>query len=374
MRNVVITGTGCICPLGRNKNDIVNKLKTGSEGYIKEGFFRIPEEILQFERINKTGEISVDIAQIAFLDSLHDAGLKINDIPDNSMVVFSSSKGGLNSLFSACFDKTDIDKKIMNYLPCSALQAVCALIQKPLPAVNVISACSTGLYSIIQAYHAIKEGAELAVAGTTESSIIPVIVNGFKNMKVISQEKIRPFDKNRTGFIMGEGAGCLILEEEERALARNANIYARITGFGRNTDINHATALSVKGEPIAAAIINALQNDYHLDWINAHGTATRLNDEAEYNAFNLVFNENIEHIPVNSFKPYIGHLLGASSTIETIFILYCMQENFIPGNITLESPEYALYLSQERIDKILKRVLKLSHGFGGHIGALVLEK
>ena len=374
-RKAVITGIGCISPIGRNKVFSLEKLRNKKPGFVLENIFRIsPVEWEALNKIVSTGEPSIDLAVISFLDAIQDAGLTIDEIPDNAFLSFSSSKGGLSSLLNASLNYSDdIYKSIINFLPVSPLNHICKLIGKNLPSTNSVSACSTGLYSIFQALWAIQRGSELAISGTTESSLILPVINAFNNMGVLTKSSCKPFDTLRDGFNIGEGAACFIIEEETRAKYRNAKIYAEISGYGICTDVSHITALNKNGDSIAYAIKSALKNKIP-DWINAHGTATKLNDLAEYNAFKSVFNNRLNQIPVNSFKPYTGHLLGASSAVETALLLWCMSENFVPANINLASPEFDLLLPKEVIKKEIRSVLKLSYGFGGHIGAAFFEK
>ncbi len=373
--NVVVTGTGSISALGLDITKATQKLKNKQTGYCKHGCFRIPEkDMKKIKSVYNSGETSIDFAVYSLIMALENAGLRRTDIPDNAFVVYSSSKGGVDSLLKASKSDEKLERNFFNYFPTSALNHVCGYIGKPLPAMNVVSACSTGLYSIMNAFYAILQGSELAVAGTTESSLNALIIQAFSNMKALTKDIARPFDKNRSGFVMGQGAGCLILESEERAKKRGANILCKISGFGRFTDTFHATALDESGEVISLAIKKAMENVKEIDWINSHGTATKINDLAEYNAFKSVFGMDLKNIPVNSLKPYFGHLLGASSTVETIYDIQCMNDGFIPANLNLQDPAFDLNLPLEPVFKEINSVLKLSHGFGGHIGALVFEK
>ena len=373
--NIVVTGTSAISALGLTIDKAINKLKNSQKGNIQNNCFKIPEkDINTVQSLYNSGEISIDMAVYSVAGALENAKIKKKEIPDDTIVIYSSSKGGVDSLLKACKSEVNMGNNFFNYLPSSALSHVCSYIGKNLSAMNLVSACSTGLYSIIEAYHAVKRGHSLAIAGTTESSLNPLIISAFANMKALTKDKIMPFDKKRNGFIMGQGAGCLILESEQRAKKRDANILCKITGFGRFSDTFHVTALDEAGEVIAMAIEKALNGNLNVDWINSHGTGTKINDLAEYNAFKKIWKNDLKNIPVNSLKPYFGHLLGASSTVETIYAIHCMNEGFIPANLNLNEPEFDLNLSTQTVYKDINRFIKLSHGFGGHIGSLVLEK
>jgi 3-oxoacyl-[acyl-carrier-protein] synthase II len=184
-----------------------------------------------------------------------------------------------------------------------------------------------------------------------------------------------PFDLKRDGFIMGEGAGTVVLESKEHAIMRGAKILAKIDGYGMTTDPSHITSLDTGGEQIKNAISKAMGKVKDLSWINVHGTGTLINDLAEYNALKSYFKESLDDIYINSFKPYTGHLLGASSTVETAFCIMCMNERILPENLNLKEPTFNLKLKTDKRQGVkINNVLKLSHGFGGHIGALLISE
>jgi len=256
------------------------------------------------------------------------------------------------------------------------------------PNYATISACTTSAHSIADSVMLIERGdADVMITGGSEAVICPMGVGGFNSMKALStrndnpQKASRPFEKNRDGFVMGEGGATLILEELEYAKSRGAKIYAEITGFGLTADAFHITEPAPEGEGVGRAISIAIKNSNltvnDIDVINAHGTSTYYNDKNETLALKNVFKERAFEIPVHSIKSMIGHLLGAAGAIEAIASVLTIRDNVIPPTINFEEkdPECDLnYVVNTAMKKDVKTVLSENSGFGGHNTALLFKK
>ena len=253
--------------------------------------------------------------------------------------------------------------------------------------INVVTACATGTNSIGEAYRSIQCGdADVMVCGGTESSITPIGIGGFTALTALSTstDPLRaslPFDKNRNGFVMGEGAGVLILEEYEHALKRGAKIYCEIAGYGSTCDANHVTAPLEDGSMAAQAMTEAVKDagikPENIDYINAHGTSTKLNDKGETNAIKMAFGEHAYKLAVSSTKSMTGHMLGASGAVEAIISALAVKNDIIPPTINYQVPDDDCDLDivpnkarESRVDYAMSNSL----GFGGHNASIVLRK
>jgi 3-oxoacyl-[acyl-carrier-protein] synthase II len=256
------------------------------------------------------------------------------------------------------------------------------------PNMCVVTACATSIHSLGEAYHTIvRDDADVMISGGTEAGLKVICIAGFASMKALStrcnepEKASRPFDKDRDGFVMGEGAGALILEELEHAKKRGAHIYAELVGYGNSCDAEHITAPAADGSGAAYATKKALGmagwKTEDVDYINAHGTATPLNDKTEALMINNIFGEHTKNIAVTSTKSLIGHCLGAAGALETIAAIQAMEEGYVHPTINYETPDPECDLNivtGEGLEKQMKRVLINSFGFGGHNGVLGLSK
>ena len=252
---------------------------------------------------------------------------------------------------------------------------------------TVVTACATATHSIGEAFHMIREGkADAIIAGGAEASITPLAMAGFESLTALSTstDPLRasiPFDKERDGFVMGEGAGIVVLESLEHAIKRNAKIYAEVTGYGATCDAYHMTSPAPNGEGGARAMKLAIMDsgikEEEISYINAHGTSTPYNDKFETAAIKTVFGENAYKIPVSSTKSMTGHLLGAAGGIETIVCVKAVQEGFIPATIGYKVPDEECDLDivpNEGRKQELKYAMSNSLGFGGHNSTVVVKK
>lgn len=252
---------------------------------------------------------------------------------------------------------------------------------------SVMSACATGTNSIGEAFHCIKDGyADAIIAGGAEAVVAPLTIAGFQNMKALStnddpKHASRPFDKNRDGFIMGEGAGMLLLEEYEHAVARGAKIYAELSGYGNTCDAHHVTAPDPNGAGLARAIKIAFEEANVADdaqlYINAHGTSTHLNDLTETMAIKTALGEKAYDANISSTKSMTGHLLGATGAVEAIASVMALNDGIIPPTINLDEPDEGLdlnYTPNKAVKRDVNVAASTNLGFGGHDACLVFKK
>ena len=253
--------------------------------------------------------------------------------------------------------------------------------------ISVVTACAGGTHSIGEAYRMIKNGYEDAIlAGGTEASITPTGIAGFTNIKALTQATDAnrasiPFDKERSGFVMGEGAGVIVLEELEHAKARNAKIYAEIVGYGATSDAYHITSPAPDGEGAARAMKRALEENNtkpeDITYINAHGTSTHLNDAGETSAIKLAFGEASRKVMVSSTKGNTGHLLGAAGGVEAVVCIKAIEDNFVPPTINYKVPDEECDLDivpNEGRNIEVKYAMSNSLGFGGHNSSIIFKK
>ena len=257
------------------------------------------------------------------------------------------------------------------------------------PSSCVVTACATGSNCIGDAYRVIQRGeADVMVAGGTEASISEAAVAGFCSMKALCMDHnddpehaSRPFDKNRSGFVMGEGSGIVILESLEHAQKRGAHIYAELAGYGANSDAYHITSPAPHGEYQAKcmqlALNDAGMNADEVDYVNAHGTSTHMNDQGETEAVKTVFGENAKNVSVSSIKSMTGHLLGAAGGVECIATALAVQNDMLPPTINYETPDEGLdldYVPNKAKAKTVRAAISNSFGFGGHNACLLIKK
>lgn len=251
---------------------------------------------------------------------------------------------------------------------------------------NVVTACASGTNTIGEAFRSIQYGeADVMVAGGTEGSVSPIGIAGFTSLTALSSESDPtrcsiPFDKERSGFVMGEGAGVVVLEELEHAKRRGAKIYAEVAGYGCSSDAYHITSPAEDGAGAARAMTNAMQDagvsPEDVTYINAHGTATHLNDLFETRAIKLAFGDHAKNLKINSTKSMIGHLLGAAGAVEFVACVKEIEENYVHATVGYRTPDEELDLDycKEAVEMEVPYALSNSLGFGGHNASLLLKK
>ena len=406
---VVVTGLGVVTPLGLNLTTTWEGLIAGKSGIDYITMFdptpletKIAGEVKGFEPtnyINRKEARHMDrfaqLAVAASLQALEQSGIQINATNQYDIgIVIGCGIGGLTTLFEQI--KILLDKGADRVSPFLipmmigdiAAAQVSIVLKVKGPNLCTTSACSSGSDALGFAYAIIKRGdAQVMIAGGSESIINPIGIAAFNAMKAISvrndepQLASRPFDAERDGFVIGEGAGILILESLTHARKRGANILAEIIGYGASGDAYHVTQPLENGEGAAKAMQMALNkaglSPTEIDYINAHGTSTPLNDKMETRAIKSVFGDNAYHIPISSTKSMMGHLIGGAGAVEAAICLMVIQHGFIPPtiNLTHPDPECDLdYVPNVARQAKVTTALSNSFGFGGHNSVLIFRK
>lgn len=407
-RRVVITGIGAITPIGKNvletwkgieekKCGIDNitlfdntNFKTKLAAEVKEYNSNDYFDVKQAKRLDRTSQFAI----IAAREAVKDSNItKENTDFDKTGVFIGSGIGGLRTIQEQC--EINVKKGNRRVSPMFIPMSIANM-----PAGNVsiefgfkgestcnVTACASSTQSIGEAFRTIKYGYEdVIIAGGAESSICSVGVAGFENMKALcfSNDKTRasiPFDKERSGFVMGEGAGMLVLEELEHAQKRNAKIYAEIIGYGATSDAYHITSPCPNGEGGAKAMKRAIEDakikPEDIDYINAHGTSTHLNDSTETMAIKTALGEASKKVMISSSKSNIGHLLGAAGAVEAIICTKAIEKGIVPPTINYIEKDEECDLDivpNEPRKKDIKITMSNSLGFGGHNACIILKK
>ena len=407
-RKVVVTGMGAVTPIGNNVEEYWNSLKNGKSGidYIKnidtstidvkigaevKDFH--PEEVMPKKEVRRLDKFSQFVLYAAD-EAIKSSGLDVEKINSKRFGVYvGSGIGGFMTMESET-EKIAIGKsKRVSpfFVPMTIINLGAGNIAIKYgakgPCTSMVTACATGNNNIGEAFRLIKDGyADVMLAGSGEAPITKMGVAGFASMKALntSNDTSRasiPFDRDRNGFVIGEGGAVLVLESEEHAKSRGAKILAEIVGYGSTCDAYHITCPHPEGEGAADAMIEAIEEAgierNEVSYINAHGTSTPLNDKYETYAIKRVFNDYAYNIPVSSTKSMTGHLLGGAGSIEAVACIKALQEGFIPPTIGLENVDEELdldYVPNKGRERELKYVLSNSLGFGGHNATLLFKK
>ncbi|AEF18898.1 MULTISPECIES: beta-ketoacyl-ACP synthase II [unclassified Hydrogenobaculum] len=411
MRRVVITGIGVVSPIGNNVNDFWQNLVAGKSGIDTISSFdpdkygltvKIAAEVKNFNPEDyfdkKDAQKFSDFIKFAYaaaMEAMKDADLENANInKDRVGVIVGTGIGGLKDIEEQhdILNEKGARRVSPFFIPYGIANMASGVIAIKYgfrgPNYCVVSACATGNHSIGDAFRIIQRGdADIMIAGGTESAITPLGIAGFASLKALStrndepQKASRPFDKDRDGFVMGEGAGILILEEYEHAKKRGAKIYAEIKGYAATDDAFHVTAPCSDGEGAAMCMRLALEdaslNPEDIDYINAHGTSTPLNDKIETLAIKKVFKDHAYKLKISSNKSMIGHLLGAASAVEAVASVKTIETGTIPPTINLENPDPECdldYVPNKAIQYDVRNVLSNSFGFGGTNACIILSK
>lgn len=400
MRRVVITGLGAVTPVGCDVETFWNSLKTGKNGIDFITKFdttdfkaKLAAEVKDFDpslymekaEVRKTDKF-VQFAIAAATQAVNDSNISEAIDPTRFGVYFGSGIGGFetfisehNSLLNRGPSRVSpmfIPKMIANI----GAGNIAIKFNAKGPCVSISTACATGTSSIGEAYRAVKHGyADAIIAGGVEASITDLAVAGFTNCMALCESEDKdnacvPFDKRRSGFIMGEGAGALIVEDYEHAVKRGAKIYAEVKGYGSTCDAYHVTAPDSSAESSARAISECLKEtgmDVSADriYINAHGTSTPMNDKTETNAIKNVFGDDAYNVHISSTKSMTGHLLGAAGAVEAIASIYALNEGIIPPTIGYKEPDEECdlnYTPNVAVKTEIDLAMSVSLGFGGH--------
>ena len=407
-RRVVITGLGAITPIGNTVEEFWEGIKSGRCGIDKITQFDTenykvklagevkgysPEEHFDRRSSKRLDKFS-QFAIVTSREAMKDSGITPENTDMNMVgVIISSGIGGLATIERENENllKKGPDRISPFYIPMSICNMAAGNVAIELGAkgesVSMITACASGTHSIGEAYRIIKHGYEDVIfAGGTEASITPTGIAGFTNIKALTQETDSnrasiPFDKERSGFVMGEGAGVLVLEELEHAKSRKAKIYAEIVGYGATSDAYHITSPSPDGEGAARAMDRAIKDakikPENITYINAHGTSTHLNDLGETLAIKLAFGDASKNVMVSSTKGNTGHLLGAAGGVEAVACVKAIEDNFVPATINYKVPDEECDLDivpNEGRNVEVNYAMSNSLGFGGHNSSLIFKK
>lgn len=407
-RRVVITGMGAITPLGNDVESYWKGIKEGKLGidFIKEIDtehleVKVAGEVKDFhpeELIGKKESRRLDryaqFALVAADEAMKSSGLDLEKIDKKKFGVYvGAGIGGLITIEKEVIKMTTSKSKRVSpfFITMSIINLSAGNISIKYgakgPSIAMVTACATGNNSIGEAYRLIKDGyADIMLAGSSEASITPVGLGGFTSMKALSsttdpKKASIPFDKDRNGFVMGEGGAVLVLETEEAAVARGANILAEIVGYGTTSDAYHITSPHPEGEGAADSMLLAIEeagiDKTEISYINAHGTSTPLNDRYETFAIKKALGDYAYKVPISSTKSMTGHLLGGAGSIEAVVCVKALIDGFIPATIGLENVDEELdldYVPNVGREKELKYVLSNSLGFGGHNATLLFKK
>lgn len=407
-KRVVITGIGAITPIGKNVEETWEGIKNKKCGIDKISLFdatnfktKLDAEIKEYDPLKhfdpkqaKRFDKSSQLAIIAAREAVENSGItKENTNFDRVGIFVSSGIAGLKTIQEQC--EVNLQKGNKRVSPMFIPMAIANMPSGNIAiefgfkgeSMSIVTACASSTHAIGEAYKTIKLGEEdVVIAGGTEAAICEVGIAGFENMKALSgsEDKNRasiPFDKERDGFVMGEGAGILVLEELEHAKKRNAKIYGEVIGFGATTDAFHITSPCPDGECGAKAMTRALESanisPEQVDYINAHGTSTHLNDSTETMAIKTAFGEGAKNVMVSSTKGNIGHLLGAAGGVEAIFCVKALEDQIVPPTINYKEKDEECDLNlvtNDPVEAKLDIVMSNSLGFGGHNSSIIIKK
>ena len=409
MRRVVVTGMGCISPVGNTVKETWKALLEGKSGAGSITHFdaskhktRFAAEVKGFDGVALFGprdarkmDRFTQFAVAAAMEALEQSGLRIDDANrDRIGVLIGTGIGGISTLMEQAevMRERGPDRVSPFLVPMMISDSAPGMLAIRFgvrgPNMALATACASGNNAIGEALDIIRRGsADVMIAGASEAALVPVAMAGMNVMTALStrnedpQAASRPFDKDRDGFLMGEGAGIVIIESLEHAQARGANILAEITGYGTTDDAHHISAPAENGAGAAMSMKLALEDaDLSTDdigYINAHGTSTQLNDKSETAAIKTVFGEQAYQIPVSSTKSMTGHLLGASGAVEATFCVMAIRDEILPPTINYHTPDPECdldYVPNQARKASPKHVMSNSFGFGGHNATLVFTR
>lgn len=407
MRRVVITGMGAVTPVGNNVNEMWEGVKAGKcgiglitsydttgrkvkvAGEVKD---LNVEDFIDKREIRKMSRFSI-FATIAADEAVADAGISFENDAERCGVIVSSGIGGLDTIEKehAKGMEKGHDRVSPYFIP-SAISNMAAgriAIKHGIKGMCscVVTACAGGTNAVGDSFRYVRDGyADVMVCGGAEACVTEFGIGGFTSLKALSQSEDPnrasiPFDKERNGFVMGEGAGILILEELEHALARNAHIYGEVVGYGATCDAHHITAPLADGSGAARCMEMAVKdagiNMEDIDYINAHGTSTPLNDSGETKAVKLAFGDHAKKLMMSSTKSMTGHLLGASGAVEAVICAKTVSDDFVPATINYSVPDEDCDLDivpNEGRKCTVNYAMSNSLGFGGHNASVVFKK
>ena len=408
-RRVVVTGLGTINPLGNNVSDTWNNLINGISGIDYISSFEtdglpvtFAGEVKNFDaneymgkqharKLDRSGHLSIYAAE----EALKDANIDTEQRLGNGVgIVFGTGIGGIATTEQAVrtYDERGASRinplAITQLMPNSSTGQVAIKFGIEGPSLTITTACAASANALGEAKNMIQNGiVDMVIAGGTESGTTAMTIGAFAQIRALStnnenpQKACRPFDKDRDGFVMGEGSTVLVMESEESAINRGVDIYGYVSGYGASTDAHHITAPAEGGrgavDAMKKALFDAELTPNDIDYINAHGTSTPANDKNETAAIKTVFSEKAYDVNISSTKSMTGHLLGGGGAFESLVSLLSLKNNIIPPTINLNNPDEECdlnYTPNIPIEKDLSTAMSNSFGFGGHNGVLVFKK
>ena len=408
-KRVVVTGLGCVSPVGNTVDETWQALLAGKSGAADITHFdasqhktRFAAEVKGFDgealfgrREARKMDRFTQFAMTATLEALEQANYSIDESNrDQTGVLIGTGIGGISTLLQQVevMRERGPDRVSPFLIPMMISDSAAGMIAIHIgargPNMALATACASGSNAIGEAAEIIRRGtADVMIAGASEASIVSLAMGGMNVMGALStrnddpEKASRPFDKDRDGFLMGEGAGILILESFEHAQARGANILCEVSGYGTTDDAYHVSAPAENGAGAALSMQYALDDaglkPTDIGYINAHGTSTPLNDKSETAAIKTVFGEQAYNVPISSTKSMTGHLLGASGAVEAMVCTKVFQENILPGTINYETPDPECdldYVPNQSRQVALEHAMSNSFGFGGHNATLILSR
>ncbi len=410
-RRVVVTGLGCVCPVGNTVDESWSNIIAGQSGIDKITHFDASGFACHFagevkgldldayigSKEARTMDSFIHFGIVAAVQAVQDSGLPVGDALNELTAerigcLIGSGIGGLPLIENMHAELVNRGPRRISpfFVPASIVNMISGHVSMRFgfkgPNLAIATACTTGLHSIGQAGRLIEYGdADVMVAGGAEATISPLGLGGFAAMRALSTRNddpaaaSRPWDKDRDGFVLGEGAGVVVLEEYEFAKARGAKIYAELVGFGMSADAGHMTAPNMDGprRAMVHAMKNAQINPDQIDYLNAHGTSTPLGDANETNAIQAALGEHAKHTLISSTKSMTGHLLGGAGGIESVFTVLALHNQIAPPTINLDNqdPDCPLdYCANKAREINMTYALKNNFGFGGTNGSLIFKR
>lgn len=410
-RRVVVTGLGCVSPVGNTVAEAWSNVLAGKSGIGQISKFdasafacKIAGEVRNFDletyissKEARTMDTFIHYGIAAAVQAVQDSGLKTNDAlgeEESTRIgcVIGSGIGGLPMIENTHAEYTNRGPRRISpfFVPASIINMTAGHVSMRYgfkgPNIAIVTACTTGLHCIGEAGRMIEYGdADVMIAGGSEATVSPLGIGGFAAMRALSTRNddpataSRPWDKDRDGFVLGEGGGVMVLEEYEHAKARGAKIYAELAGFGMSADAGHMTAPNMDGprRAMLSALRNAGVNPDQVDYLNAHGTSTPLGDINETNAIKAALGEHSKRVVVNSTKSMTGHLLGGAGGLESVFTVLALHHQMSPPTINIfnQDPDCDLdYCANTARDMKIEVAVKNNFGFGGTNGTLVFKR
>lgn len=395
-RRVVVTGIGVVSSIGIGRASFAAALQKGQSGCRKISrfptdnySFKLAHEIQNFSFGSKPKDRVLEYAMAAADEAILDAGGKPESIdPYRFAVSFSSSKGGVETMVDLLETQKEsyfaarAKNSFSDIFPNQAALKISEKNGAFGPVKSWIGACATGNLAVADAYYLLSEGhVDIALAGASDASIVPLFLAGYSQMKVLAEDRMRPFDEKRGGFLVGEGSAAFFMETLESAQARSAKIYGEIAAAGLGQETSHALFYSDEEGTVSRMLTDTVKKaelkPVDIDYINLHGTATLHGDLYETREIKKAFGKHAYALSTSTIKSMTGHLLGASGAVEIAATLLAMNDGFVPPTIGLDKPDAECdlnYTAEKSVEKKIKNAISISMGFGGQAAAILMRQ